>query len=156
MKITLRKSLVATSLLLSVLLTSCNAVRTAVFDQYSYQQAISLKVESTDLLENATQPFASHEQAVNDLLKEVAKMIEYEKNKENNNITHKMWELLGDDDKNLLAGLLKRWEEQGQLSEVFLEQATPQVQEAFDLIIKFESKKDKENKDSILDFLTNN
>ncbi len=149
---------ISTLVLVSVLalFTSCNAIKTAIFDQYSYQQAISLKIESNELLENATQPFANHEEDASELLKEVAKMVEYEKNKENNNITYRMWELMGDEDKNLLAGLINRWETQGQLSEVFVQQATPQVQEAFDLIIKYESKKDKESKSSLLDFLTNN
>ncbi len=156
MKIYLKKHMGVALLSAAILLTSCNAIKTAIFDQYSYQQAISLKVESTELLDGASSAYSLHQTEANDLLKEVTKMVEYEKNKENNNITHQMWELLGDADRNLLAGLLKRWEEQGQLSPVFLEQAVPQVEEAFDLIIKFEAKKDKESKQSLLDFLINN
>ncbi len=152
---TLRRKTSIGLLALSFLLMSCNAIKTAVFDQHSYQQAISLKVESTSLLNKATEPFSDHAQEVADLLVEVEKMKEYEKNKENNNFTYKMWEILGDEDKNLLAGLLKRWKDQGQLSSVFVQQASPQVQEAFDLLIKYESKKDKEGEQGILNFLTN-
>ncbi|MFD0861938.1 hypothetical protein ACFQ1M_06945 [Sungkyunkwania multivorans] len=153
---TLRTRISLTLLTLSFVLSSCGAFKTAVFDQYSYQQAISLKIESKALLNKAVEPYTDHEQEVEDLKKEVEKMIEYEKNKENNNFTYKMWEVLADEDKNLLAGLLKRWKDQGQLSQVFVDQASPQVMEAFDLLIKYEGQKDKEGESGILNFLNNN
>ncbi|HIC31772.1 MAG TPA: hypothetical protein EYO76_07625 [Flavobacteriaceae bacterium] len=142
------------SLLFSVLL-SCNAVKTAVYDQYSYQQTISLKVESEALIENATDNFSDYETEVSDLVLELKKLVEYEKNKPNNEITYAMLKLIADQDKNLLAGFLKRWESEQQLSQVFTDEAKAQIMEAFDLIIKYEANKNKENKQSILDYLGN-
>jgi len=136
-------------------LLSCNAVKTAVYDQYSYQQTISLKVESEALIENATDNFSNHEAEVNDLVLELKKIVEYEKNKPNNEITYAMIKLMADQDKNLLAGFLKRWENEQQLSQVFTNEAKAQIMEAFDLIIKYEANKNKENKQSILDYLGN-
>lgn len=150
----MKLKLFLSSLLFSVLL-SCNAVKTAVYDQYSYQQTISLKVESEALLENATDNFSNHEDEVNDLILELKKLVEYEKNKPNNEITYAMLKLMADQDKNLLAGFLKRWENEQQLSQVFTNEAKAQIMEAFDLIIKYEANKNKENKQSILDYLRN-
>ncbi len=150
----MKLKLFLSSLLFSVLL-SCNAVKTAVYDQYSYQQTISLKVESEALIENATDNFSNHEAEVNDLVLELKKIVEYEKNKPNNEITYAMIKLMADQDKNLLAGFLKRWENEQQLSQVFTNEAKAQIMEAFDLIIKYEANKNKENKQSILDYLGN-
>lgn len=150
----MKLKLFLSSLLFSVLL-SCNAVKTAVYDQYSYQQTISLKVESEALIEHATDNFSNHEAEVNDLVLELKKLVEYEKNKPNNEITYAMLKLMADQDKNLLAGFLKRWENEQQLSQVFTNEAKAQIMEAFDLIIKYEANKNKENKQSILDYLGN-
>ena len=92
---------------------------------------------------------------VNDLVLELKKLVEYEKNKPNNEITYAMLKLMADQDKNLLAGFLKRWENEQQLSQVFTDEAKVQIMEAFDLIIKYEANKNKENKQSILDSLGN-
>lgn len=150
----MKLKLFLSSLLFSVLL-SCNAIKTAVYDQYSYQQTISLKVESEALIEKATDNFSNHEAEINDLVLELKKLVEYEKNKPNNEITYAMLKLMADQDKNLLAGFLKRWENEQQLSQVFTDEAKAQIMEAFDLIIKYEANKNKENKHSILDYLGN-
>lgn len=150
----MKLKLFLSSLLFSVLL-SCNAIKTAVYDQYSYQQTISLKVESEALIEKATDNFSNHEAEINDLVLELKKLVEYEKNKPNNEITYAMIKLMADQDKNLLAGFLKRWENEQQLSQVFTNEAKAQIMEAFDLIIKYEANKNKENKQSILDYLGN-
>ena len=73
------------------------------------------------------------------------KMEEYEKNKPNNILSYKMWQLMTDVDKNSVAGLFKLWKEKGQLSVVFLDEASEQVMEASDALIKYEASKNKEN-----------
>ena len=62
---------------------------------------------------------------------------------------------MADQDKSLLAGFLKRWEDEQQLSQVFTNEAKAQIMEAFDLIIKYEANKNKENKTNLLSFLGN-
>ena len=137
------------------IIVSCNSLKTAVYDQYSYQQTISVKVESEALIEKATDSFSSHKAEVNDLILDLKKLVEYEKNKPNNEITYAMLKLMADQDKSLLAGFLKRWEEEQQLSQVFTNEAKAQIMEAFDLIIKYEANKNKENKTNLLSFLGN-
>ena len=53
------------------IIVSCNSLKTAVYDQYSYQQTISVKVESEALIDKATDSFSSHEAEVNDLILEL-------------------------------------------------------------------------------------
>lgn len=149
-----RKSLFVTALVL--VLSSCQSLKTAVFDQYSYQQAVSIKVESLNLMDNATQSYNLFQVEVKDLLLGLQKMVEYEKNKPDNEVSYAMWNVLADKDKNLLAGFFERWKTDGQLSKVFTSEAKHQISEALDLIIKYEAQKNKTNETNILDFLGTN
>ncbi|MDQ7916316.1 hypothetical protein RBU60_01915 [Mesonia sp. MT50] len=131
---------------MSIFLVSCEGLRTAAFDQYSYQKATEIKVEAANLLDSAVYPYAEHEQKVEKLREDLQKIIEYEKNKSYNDISLAMWQILSDEEKNLLAGLLKRWENQQQLSPAFVQESKAQVMEAINLIIKYEAAKDKTSK----------
>ena len=155
MKLIKAKFLILT-LALQMLMLSCQSLKTAVFDQYSYQQAISLKVESNNLLENATTSYDDYDIEVDELLLDLQKMMEYEKNKPNNEVSYAMWQVMADEDKNLLAGFIKRWDEEEKLSETFSREARQQIMEAFDLIIKYEAQKNKTNETNILNFLSTN
>lgn len=146
-----RKSVLVITFLL--VLSSCQSLKTAVFDQYSYQQAISIKVESLNLMDDAIQVYSKYEVEVEDLMLELQKMVEYEKNKPNNEVSYAMWNVLANKDKNLLAGFFKRWKEDRQLSEAFTNEAKLQISEALDLIIKYEAQKNKTNETNILNFL---
>ncbi len=132
--------------MMSLLMLSCDGLKTAAFDQYSYQKATEIKVETAALLEKAVEPYAQHEEEVEALRTNLQKIIEYEKNKNYNDISLAMWQILSEEEKNLLAGLLKRWENQQKLSVVFVQEAQGQVMEAINLIIKYEAAKDKTSK----------
>lgn len=138
---------------ITFLTLSCQSLKTAIYDQYSYQQAISLKVESEALIDQATNAFSDYEEAVTTLRLELKKLVEYEKNKSNNSISYAMLQLMANEDRSLLAGFLKRWEDEAQLSQTFTNEAKAQIMEAFDLIIKYEADKNKTNSSNILDFL---
>jgi hypothetical protein len=144
------------SLTIAMLTTACESVKTAIFDQYSYQKTTELKVETSNLMDKATNPYKDHKEEVEKLLVDIQKLMEYEKNKPNNEITFAMWQLLNNKEKNLLAGFFKRWEEKETFSPVFLEESKNQVLEALDLLIQYEIKKDKQSKDSLLEIITNN
>ncbi|MUU76932.1 hypothetical protein GN138_00610 [Winogradskyella sp. HL2-2] len=132
---------------------SCQSLKTAVFDQYSYQQAISIKVESLNLMDEAVNDYLAHETEVRTLQLDLQKMVEYEKNKPDNEVSYTMWKTITNEERNLLAGFLKRWKEKDQLSQVFIDEAKVQVSEALDLIIKYEGQKNKTNETNILNFL---
>ncbi len=141
---------------LATLLGSCTALKTAPFDQYSYQNTIAIKVDAARLMDKATTPYTENEVEVEEVKIALEKMLIYEQNKPNNGISYEMWKLLSDDDKNLLAGFLKRWKEKGTFSPIFLQESKAQVTEAFDILIRYEGKKDKETKQSLLDLILTN
>ncbi|WP_158837810.1 hypothetical protein [Polaribacter sp. L3A8] len=142
-------------LLFSSLFLSCNSLKTAVYDQYSYQKTVEIKVETSNLIDKATLPYGKHLKEIGELGIEIQKIIEYEKNKPNNEITYAMWQVLANKDKNLLVGFFKRWKEKGQLKPFFIKEAKSQIIEAMDLLLKYEAKKDKETKDKLLQLITN-
>ena len=143
-------------LISSFAIFSCQSVKTALYDQYSYQQTTSIKVEASNVMDKATTPYSNNKEIVEKLLLDIDKLVEYEKNKPNNEITFAMWKILTDKEKNLLTGFFKRWEEKGSFSPVFLQEAKKQVTGALDLLIQYEVKKDKESKDSLLNLINLN
>ena len=154
-KITMKKHLIYAILFCSILLSSCSSIKTAIYDQYSYQQEISLKIETKALLAHATEDYSEYHDQIAHVLLEMEKMEEYEKNKPDNAISYQMWHLMTDADKNSVAGLFKRWKAKGHLSAVFTQEASAQVMEAFDALIKYEVSKDKEKENILLEIIKN-
>ncbi len=132
------------------LLASCNAIKTAVYDQYSYQQTTSLKVDVSKIVDKSTEQYSKNALEVQKIALEMEKMMEYEKNKPNNEITFAMWQLINNKEKNSVAGFFKRWEEKGNFSPIFLEESKKQLLEGFDLLIQYEVRKDQQSKDNLL------
>ena len=139
-----------------VVIFSCQSVKTALYDQYSYQQTTAIKVEASHIMDKATTPYSDNKLLIEKLLLDIDKLVEYEKNKPNNEITFTMWKILTDKEKNLLAGFFKRWEEKGSFLPAFLQEAKKQVTDALDLLIQYEIKKDKQSKDNLVDLINLN
>ncbi len=140
-------------IILMVVLSSCMATKTALFDHYSYQKTTEIKVETSNLMDKSSTSYTDNKIAIEKLLLEVQKLIEYEKNKPNNEITFAMWTILNDKEKNLLAGFFSRWQEKEKLSPAFAIEAKKQTMEALDLLIQYEVKKDKESANLLLDLI---
>lgn len=134
-------------------LISCTTTA-SFFDQMSYKETISAKIEALALMDKATNDYQSQKEAIDAVTLEMAKVYEYEKNRSNNLETVKMWELLMNPEKNLFGGFIKRWEEESTLSKVFVGEAKPQIEKAFDIILGLENKKIKPEEAN--SFLNNN
>jgi len=152
----LKLKLVTFSVAISFAMTSCLSTKTALYDHYSYQKTTELKVEATKLMNDATTPYVIHRKEVEALLLDIEKLVEYEKNKPNNEITFAMWKVLTDKEKNLLSGFFNHWKVKGVFSPIFLNESKKQVLDALDLLIQYEIKKDKESKDELLDLINLN
>lgn len=139
-----------------VSLTACEALKTAPYDQYSYQKTIEIKVDASRLMDKAVTPYETQLEDIEALFLEVEKIMEYEKNKPNNEITYAMWQILSDKEKNLLAGFFKRWKEQGSFSDTFLTESKAQVMEAMDILLQYEGRKDPESKNKLMNIITGN
>lgn len=143
-------------LILFFFLTSCSSTKTVLFDQYSYEKTIEIKIETIKLMNNSSASFSKNKEQIDALFFNIEKLTEYEKNKPNNEITFQMWKILSNKEKNLLGGFFRLWETKGIVSKPFLEESQKQILEAFDLLIQYEIKKDKESKNELLDFINLN
>lgn len=136
-----------------LLLTSCGT-SAAFFDQMSYKETISAKVEALALMDKAVNDYSSEQAQIEEVNLAMRKVYEYEKNRTNNEETIRMWEILLDPEKNLYGGFIKSWESQSTLSKVFVGEAKPQIEKAFDIILGLETKKVKP--EEVNSFLNNN
>lgn len=143
-------------LLLIIVNTSCVNFKTAIYDQYSFQKTVELKIDALQLMESATTPYKDNEKAISHFLKEVDKIIEYEKYKPRNKISYAMWKLIKNPKSNLLGGFFECWKTQNQLSKAFIKEAKLQISEALDMLLHYEGKKSRTAKANILNILSNN
>jgi len=123
----------------SMLLTACSSI--SVYSPEAYKQAVDLKIESLNLMSSATMSFSDYREDVAFLKTELSKAYEFAKGRPNNEISTKQWEILIDENRNLLGGFLKRWQDEDTLSEMFVSEAQKLVSDAFDTIIGLESGK---------------
>lgn len=137
------KRLSAIWLTLIVITTSGCASLIDTYDKVAYHNATSLKVESLALMDKATSAYADNRQSVEDLKVKVDKAYEYSNGRPKNEIVTKQWKLMKDPTRNLLGGFLKRWEEKGTFTKVFITEAKKNVSLGFDQIIGLESGKIK-------------
>ncbi len=100
-----------------------------------------MKVESLELMSFATSSYAEYEEDVTYLKTELSKAYEFALGRPNNELSAEQWEILLNEEGNLLGGFLKRWEEEDLLSEMFVTEMQMLVSDAFDTIIGLESGK---------------
>jgi hypothetical protein len=129
------------SLIFCLFLMACTTI--SPFNQKAYEQATSLKAESSALMDKATKPFSECRSEVESLRLNLEKAYEYAKGLPKNEITTKQWEILKAPDGHLLGGFLKRWEEKSELSDAFIKAAKELISDGFDMIIELESGKRK-------------
>lgn len=132
----------AKAILLVIILWGCGS-SISLFSEQAYQQAVSLKIESLSLMDEASEPFQQHQKEVMDLWKKLEIAHEYARGRPKNEITTRQWEILTDTTRNLLGGFLKRWKDSETLTPTFIREAKGLVSDSFDTIIGLESGKIK-------------
>jgi len=116
------------------------------YDPTSYKIATDLKAEALLLIEKAKDPPGPHAAAIDNLRLKLRQAYEYEKGKgDRNRFTSEQWAILSDPNGALLGGFLKKWETENRgQSPAFLEGVSKNIGQAFDEIIKLESRKVKD------------
>jgi hypothetical protein len=135
-------------------LGSCKTI--SVFDQYAYAQTTALKVDALNLMDKATESYASQQAGIEAVNTQIEKVYEYEKHRPKNEITVKMWEIVKNPDRNLFGGFVKRWKDRSTLSADFIREAKIQISQAFDLIVELESEKIKPADEKVTTFINTN
>jgi len=113
------------------------------YDQYSYMQAVNLKVDSLKLIDSSGEAYSNHKPEVQDIKVRAEKAYEYEKGRPKNQVTTDMWKLMIDPKGGLLGGFFVLWEESGTVSPAFVPEKKKQITRGFDEIIGLESEKIK-------------
>jgi len=134
-------------------LTGCTSTR-SLYDHYTYTETIEIKLQTLSLMDKSDDAFSSHENEVIALQNELEKMLIYERGKGKNEITQKMWEVLNNDNK-LVKSYLSLWEQKGSLNTAFIQEAKPQIEEAFNILIQYEERKDTANENALTNFISN-
>lgn len=129
-------------LLLPLFLGAC-ASAIAPYDHYAYVQATSLKVEALELLDLATESYEDHRVRVERFRSRMKKAYEYVRSLPRNELTTRQYEILMDPDGQSIFGALRRWEEAGRLSPVFVEELRGEIAQHFDQVITLEAAKIK-------------
>jgi hypothetical protein len=92
-------------------------------------------------MDKATESFTLHKSEIENLKLDMEKAYEYAKAESKNEITTKQWEIVKDPNGNSLGGFLKKWEDEGSLSPVFITGAKKVISGHFDSIIRLEEGK---------------
>jgi hypothetical protein len=115
----------------------------SLYDQYALAQAISVKVDALNLMDQATDDYQAHQKEIAALNTEIEKIYEYDKWRTKDSLTIKQWDILKNPDGHLLGGFLSNWKKHGKESSVFIGDKKIEVSAAFDQIIKLELAKNK-------------
>ncbi|WP_299211861.1 hypothetical protein [uncultured Dokdonia sp.] len=134
-------------------ITSCTST-SSLYDHYTNTETIEIKLQTLSLMDKSDTAFSSHENEVIALKNDLQKMLIYETGKGKNEITQKMWEVLNNDNK-LVLSYLALWKQKGSLNAAFIEEAKPQIEEAFNILIQYEEKKDPTNENAVTNFISN-
>lgn len=130
------------SLLICVLFFSCKPT-IALYDQYAYTQATSLKVDLQNLaLESDSVSYETAKPDIDKVNVELQKAYEYNKGRNLNSLSTKQYEILLSD-KNFYKQFLSNWKSSGKESETFAQDASEKIGQLMDQVIKLENGKNK-------------
>lgn len=115
----------------------------ALYDQYAYTQATSLKVDMQNLaLESSIVSYDAAKPDIDKVNVELQKTYEYNKGRDLNSLSTKQYEILISD-KGFYKQFLNNWKSSGKESEAFAQDASEKIGQLLDQAIKLENGKNK-------------
>ncbi len=140
----------------------------AAYDDYSYTQLSSVKVDVLNVIDKSTEDYTVHAAEVADVLTETHKAMEYDMHKPKNEMMAKMWSVMNglltdttaltpNQPKGHLKGLLASWKKEKHFQgSTFVNEAKQQIGEGFDLLMELESRKIHDTDERITSFIAKN
>ncbi len=129
-------------LFLLILLISCKPT-IALYDQYAFTQATSLKVDLQNLaLESDSVSYDIAKPDIDRVNTELQKAYEYNKGRDLNSLSTKQYEILVSD-KDFYKQFLNNWKSSGKENETFAQNVSEKIGQLLDQIIKLENGKNK-------------
>lgn len=130
-------------LFLTALLINCKPT-IALYDQYAYTQATSLKVDMQNLaLESDSVSYNAAKADIDKVNVELQKAYEYNKGRDLNSLSTKQYEILMSD-KEFYKQFLNNWKTSGKENATFAEDASEKIGQLLDQVIKLENGKNKQ------------
>ncbi|HEY4206493.1 MAG TPA: hypothetical protein VGM31_06770 [Puia sp.] len=126
----------------ALLLLACSPLM-APYDQYSYAQATSVKVDALNVVAAGTEDYSFHVKDVANLQTEVQKLYEYDKNLPKNGRITEQWNITMDSSGHSLMGFLSQWSRKGKFDSAFVNDKKDQISKQLDQIIQLEAAKIK-------------
>lgn len=126
------------------LFASCRTI--ATYEETTFVQTSELKAKTLVLMDHATEDYAKYSDQVDNVLVAAEKLYSMQKAREKNTITIQQWKVLMEqkdpvNKQTMLPGFFRLWKNKKVLSQYFIEQAHEQMAEAFDELLKLESRK---------------
>jgi len=125
--------------------TACSSL-IASYNPRSYENAVSLKVETLALMSRAVTPYSENVDRIERLSIDIDIAYEYVKGIDNNTLSVKQWEIVKKRDGKLLGKFFRKWEEKGTLKPFFINEFKGLISDSFDEIICLEMNKNKAQK----------
>lgn len=115
----------------------------ALYDQYAYTQATSLKVDMQNLAsESSTITYADAKTDIDKVNVELQKAYEYNKGRDKNSLSAKQYSILISD-AHFYKTFLNNWKKKGMENAALAEDVSKQIGNLMDQIIKLENGKNK-------------
>ncbi|MEP6681768.1 MAG: hypothetical protein ABJA35_00845 [Parafilimonas sp.] len=131
-----------TYFLLTIMLIGCKPT-IALYDQYAYTQATSLKVDLQNLaMESDSISYNAAKPDIDKVNTELQKAYEYNKGRNLNSLSAKQYGILLSDN-DFYKQFLNNWKASGKESEVFAQNVSEKIGQLMDQIIKLENGKNK-------------
>ncbi len=130
-------------LLFLVLFVNCKPT-IALYDQYAYTQATSLKVDMQNLaLESDSVNYDAAKQDIDRVNTELQKAYEYNKGRDLNSLSTKQYEILVSDTQ-FYKSFLNNWKTKGKENATLAQDASEKIGQLLDQVIKLENGKNKQ------------
>jgi hypothetical protein len=116
---------------------------TSTFDQISLDNAQALKSKSLAMMSNAVDPFKNHEGEVTTLKSDIENACSHSASLSNNNESVKIWGIIKDPNGHSFGGFLTRWQQNGTVSIIMIEQSKSEIAKHYNQLIENENAKKK-------------
>ena len=124
-------------LLVLVIFASC----ASNYDPYSYNETVRLKEKTVKLVELGFEPYSVHAKSIDSLKVELNTLYSYEKTREKNEATVKLWSTVIVHDRGIIYGYFSLWKKKGSLNLVAVRQSIKDVTRVFDELLELENAK---------------
>ncbi len=126
---------------IAVLVPAACGPTIAGYSLEAYKNATTLKADVIALVDDSTEPYASHAADIRALTVRLNEAAEFSRGEANNQLSTTQWDILIGPDGKLYAAFLKSWQSHGQLNQIESANWKAKLETGFNEIICLEANK---------------